>query len=67
MSLSNEPKDLRRADNRRRRDPNCWFYEEPYGLQIISAPSPKTRAAVIPVAQIRSYLRRLDAGDTEER
>lgn len=61
MALSLNPNRMRRSTNRSRIEPDCWYYEERYGLHVMHEPSPYFKDAVIPVAQIRRYLHRLDS------
>jgi len=66
--LSNCPKCMRRIDNRRRVEPDWWFYEDSTGLLIVRdrTADPANTQAIIPWSSIRRALSRLDKVDSKQ-
>ena len=60
-NLRPDPQHARTWFDKRKRDEDVWFYEEPEGISVCVSTDEGVHQAVIPLYAIRGYMERINS------
>jgi len=55
----------REYDDRRKKNVDVWYYEEPYGITVVCGANAEGKMVVIPRSAIEAYLERVSEGPSK--